>query len=133
MTIPELAADDEFANLPSEYDMPEAPAPTREKRKPCPACGEMIIATAAKCRFCDEILDPKARKAAARRERASDATDDDMSTGDWIVALLCANIGCIAGIVWMIQGKPKGGKMLLVSLASQVAWVVVAMAARGGR
>ncbi len=26
-------------------------------RQPCPACGEMIIATAAKCRFCGEVLD----------------------------------------------------------------------------
>jgi predicted RNA-binding Zn-ribbon protein involved in translation (DUF1610 family) len=28
-----------------------------ENRQPCPACGEMIMATAAKCRFCGEVLD----------------------------------------------------------------------------
>ena len=25
-----------------------------------------------------------------------------------IVAILCSGIGCVDGIVWMIQGKPKG-------------------------
>jgi hypothetical protein len=32
--------------------------PAGEERRPCPACGEAIIATAAKCRWCGEVFDP---------------------------------------------------------------------------
>lgn len=32
-----------------------------EQRRPCPECGEMIVAGAAKCRFCGAIFDPKLR------------------------------------------------------------------------
>lgn len=28
-----------------------------DERKPCPLCGEMIVASAAKCRFCGEVFD----------------------------------------------------------------------------
>src|SRR5690242_3702361 len=37
-------------------------APSAEARRPCPMCGEMIVATAAKCRFCGEIFDSTLKK-----------------------------------------------------------------------
>ena len=81
----------------------------------CPMCGEMIIATAAKCRFCGEVFDPSKKQ--SRRRGAM--VGEDLTTGD-IVALLCSGIGCIAGIVWMIQGKPKGLKMFGLSFAMAI-------------
>jgi len=39
-----------------------------EGRRPCPACGEMIIAGAAKCRFCGEIFDARLRATAAEKK-----------------------------------------------------------------
>ena len=100
-----------------------------EARRPCPMCGEMILASAAKCRFCNEIFDPKLKKADAKKKgRSSGGGDDDMSTGDWAVAILCSGIGCIAGIVWMIQGKEKGKKMVGVSLLFVVIWSAVRFA-----
>ena len=33
-----------------------------DDRRACPMCGEMIVASAAKCRFCGEVLDPEMRK-----------------------------------------------------------------------
>jgi hypothetical protein len=48
-----------------------------------------------------------------------------MTTGDWVVAVLCSGIGCIAGIIWMIQGKPKGGKMVMVSFGFAILWNIV--------
>ena len=98
-------------------------------RKPCPMCGEMIVANAAKCRFCKEIFDPKLKKAAKKKSKGGDL-DADMSTGDWVVALLCSGIGCIAGIIWMIQGKSKGAKMLGVSFGAGVFWNIVSAAIR---
>jgi predicted RNA-binding Zn-ribbon protein involved in translation (DUF1610 family) len=95
-----------------------------DNRKPCPVCGEMIMANAAKCRYCNEIFDPKLKKKSKKSSKGGSA-DDDMSTGDWVVAILFSGIGCIAGIVWMIQGKSKGPKMFGVSLLAGLFWGVI--------
>ena len=65
------------------------------------------------------------RKKKARKAKSGGGDDDDMTTGDWVVACLCSGIGCIAGIIWMIQGKPKGSKMLGVSFLMTIFWNVV--------
>ena len=41
------------------------------------------------------------------------------------VAILCSGIGCIAGLVWMIQGKPKGMKMFGISILMAIFWSFV--------
>ncbi len=105
------------------YDPNAGQAVEREDRKPCPACGEMILRKAAKCRYCGEIFDPTLKKK-ARKSRGGGVADidEDMTTGDWVVAVICSGIGCIAGIVWMIQGKPKGPKMFGISLLFAFMW-----------
>ena len=114
---------DPFAGVGS-FDSPAAPA--SDDRKPCPACGEMIVATAAKCRFCGEIFDAKMKKAARKNSKGGD--DDDMTTGDWVAAVLCSGIGCIAGIIWMIQGKKKGLKMFGISFGFSIFWSIIRVA-----
>ena len=113
------------------YELDEAPIPVAKKkreekdedegRKPCPMCGEMIREEALKCRYCGEIFDPELRKRQKKKKKGSDP-GDEMSTGDYVVAFLCSGIGCIAGIVWMIQGKPKGTKMFIISLIMSFIW-----------
>jgi predicted RNA-binding Zn-ribbon protein involved in translation (DUF1610 family) len=111
--------DDDF-----EVEKPAALPASTEDRKPCPMCGEMIQKDAVKCRFCGEIFDPVLKKQEKKKGKSS-ATDEDMSTGEWVVAIICSGIGCIAGIIWMIQGKPKGKKMLLVSIVANLFWSAV--------
>jgi hypothetical protein len=34
---------------------------------------------------------------------------------DWVICILCSGIGCILGIVYLVQGKKKGIKMIGIS------------------
>ncbi len=125
--IPAAAADDVFeaeeVGGGGDFDFggldPNAGSAAEEgDRKPCPACGEMIMRKAAKCRYCGEIFDPGLKRRSKKSRSGSRHADEDadMTGGDWVVAILCSGIGCILGIVWMVQGKPKGAKMFGVSL-----------------
>jgi len=103
-----------------DFDVePPAALPAASDRKPCPMCGEMIQKDAVKCRYCGEVFDPVLR-AQERKRAAKDDPDADMSVLEWVIAILCSGIGCIVGIIYIIQGKPKGKKMLLVSLCVQL-------------
>jgi hypothetical protein len=105
---------------------PPAGAPGGDQpRRPCPMCGEMIPVSAVQCRFCHEIFDPALKKAQKKKMAVATDGDDDLSTGEWVVAILCSGIGCICGIIWMIQGKPKGKKMFAVSFVAAVVWSVI--------
>jgi predicted RNA-binding Zn-ribbon protein involved in translation (DUF1610 family) len=102
-----------------------------ESRRPCPMCGEMILTTAVKCRYCDEVFDPTLKKSKSKKKSKNFSRDDEVLTGGEIaVAVLCSNIGCIAGLIWLIQGKPKGMKMLGLSFGMQVVWGVVGAVAQ---
>ncbi len=73
-------ADDEY-DSDDDGDADEqtdGPADQTAKRKPCPMCGEMIVASAAKCRFCGETLDPELRKRGTSRSggRGKKSSDD---------------------------------------------------------
>jgi DNA-directed RNA polymerase subunit RPC12/RpoP len=105
---------------------PTSSTPAEPDRRPCPMCGEMIAVGAAKCRFCDAIFDATLRKKEKKkRRREYSDEDEDLSGGDWVVALLCSGIGCIIGLIWLIQGKPKAGKMIGVSIGCAVMWNIV--------
>jgi DNA-directed RNA polymerase subunit M/transcription elongation factor TFIIS len=134
VSVPQPVFDAEVASPPAPAeeeiyqttDEDEVAAPDADRR-PCPMCGEMIKQDAAKCRFCGEVFDEDLRRVEKkkRKKKRGSADDETMSTGDWVVALLCSGIGCIVGIVWMIQGKPKGYKMLGVSFLGVIFWNVV--------
>jgi len=120
--VPQSSFTDEDFEVEKPAELPISPA---GDRKPCPMCGEMIQKDAVKCRYCGEIFDPVLKKQELKARKSTGAANEDMTTGDWVVAILCSSIGCIAGIIWMIQGKPKGKKMFLVSFAVTVFWGAV--------
>ena len=89
-------------------------------KKPCPMCGEMIRKAAAKCRFCGEVFGGK-----AKRSRKKSSSDSSLEVIDWILAILCPGIGCILGIVYAVQGKSKGGKMIGIAIAFWIMWTII--------
>lgn len=107
-----------------DFGAAEQNMPATKDRKPCPACGEMIAKDAAKCRFCDEVLDPALKK--KLKKKSSSGTDStDLTPLEYFVCFCCSGIGCIYGIIQIIQGKPTGGKILGLSIASAIFWNVV--------
>jgi len=96
------------------------PPPVGEAMKECRFCGEPIRVNALKCYHCGEYQRDEDRKSVGKK-----AEDENLTTGDIILGILCSGIGCIFGIVWAIRGKKKGGKMILLSLASSAFWTLV--------
>jgi predicted RNA-binding Zn-ribbon protein involved in translation (DUF1610 family) len=97
---------------------PPAQDPTTEGRRPCPMCGEMILNTAAKCRYCGEVFDATLKKTKSKKKSKKYASEDEsLGIAEVVLAILCTWVALIMGIVWMVQGKPKGVKMVgLVAL-----------------
>jgi hypothetical protein len=120
------AGDDEF-DLQSFSEKDAYGGEVEEPQMPCPACGETIAAKASKCTYCGEILDEDLKRKERKKQRSRSVHDEDsdLSVLEWVVCILCSNIGCIAGIVYMIQGKPKGWKMFVISLVVNVIAFVV--------
>jgi predicted RNA-binding Zn-ribbon protein involved in translation (DUF1610 family) len=99
-------------------------------RKPCPMCGELIVATAVKCRFCGEYLD----RLGKRSRRVTDHDEEELTVFDILLCILCAKIGCIIGILALIRGQSsRGAKMIGLSLLSLLALGALIELARQGR
>jgi predicted RNA-binding Zn-ribbon protein involved in translation (DUF1610 family) len=94
---------DPYGDLDSDQpygvvDAAPATATTTEDRRPCPMCGEMILAAAIKCRHCGEVFDPvlkkgkgrKSGKKSARRGGSNPAAVRDLGLG---VVLTVLGIG----------------------------------------
>ena len=88
---------------------PELSGPTIS----CPYCGEAIMATAKKCKYCQEWLDEFLRKI---NERMGKNEDDNMTAVDVLLCVFCSGIGCVMGLIYAIQGKKKGWKMMVLSI-----------------
>lgn len=96
-----------------------APAADDKDLVECKYCGEKILKKANKCKFCGELQGAADRVRIARQVREADA-DENLSGTEIAFGILCGGIACIMSIVWIVQGKKKGWKLLGISLISQV-------------
>lgn len=64
-----------------DYGDADADMESEDGRRACPMCGEMIVATAAKCRYCGEVLDSDLRKSGKSRSgRRGKTVQQDVKT-----------------------------------------------------
>jgi hypothetical protein len=119
---------------PQKVSSPEAPqeeaasAPDEDMEE-CKFCGELIKKKARKCKHCGELVGTAARAVEAEK-KAQEDKDSKLTTTEIIFGLLCGTIACIFGVVWAIQGKKKGLKMIGLAIASQFAWAAIQMIIR---
>jgi predicted RNA-binding Zn-ribbon protein involved in translation (DUF1610 family) len=142
MTPLESPAVDPYADLGTEeaygvVDMQPIAEPSTESRRPCPMCGEMILTTAAKCRFCGEVFDPTLKKGKGRGGKGGKRAEIRTIARNQKYLINCVLIEIVAYVgllVSMAAGRPspQGATLALAIvcalalLASGVAGMVFA-------
>jgi hypothetical protein len=115
--------------------LPGAPLPAagmagpEEELVECKFCREKIKKKAIKCRFCGE-LQGAARRAAEASKKQKSSEDDNLSGAEIAFGILCGGLACILGIVWAIQGKKKGWKLVALGVGSAIVWNLISLAIR---
>lgn len=87
----------------------------------CSSCGHANTDTVPSCAECGTALAPNILATPV----AMQTQDADLTTGDWVVCVLCSGIGCILGIIRLIQGKPNASKMIGMSILFTVLWFIL--------
>ena len=112
---------------PTPSPGPASPG-TEPPRRPCPMCGERIVVGAAKCRFCDAIFDENLSRSQRKgRRRSSAGYDDELSTLDGVLCLLCPPAGILAGLAYLVTGKQKAWKVLGMACLGTIAWWIICL------
>ena len=88
-------------------DEADAPAAASDQRKSCPMCGEQIVASAVKCRFCGEILDSRIRSRHRRR------VSDDYA-GFWLRVVATMIDGFILSVLNFVVFLVFGGIIVAI-------------------
>ncbi len=88
-------------------------APETEARRPCPMCGETIMAAAVKCRYCGEVFDPvlkkgKGRKSGKRSSRSGGSNPS--AVRDLGVGVVLTVLGIVLTLVSFANPVGSGGQ-----------------------
>lgn len=109
---------------------PVAP-PAAEGRRPCPMCGEMIVASAAKCRFCGEVFDStlkKVRKGGKKGKLKSIAS----AQRNLLICIFLQIVTYIGLIVMGQIGQGSDDSRPVIGLVALIALAVLLAAGVGG-
>lgn len=122
VTVPELVTVIDSANAsPADRSPAEV---VEQERRPCPICGALIRPNAIKCRYCGAVFNevPGSARLLGNDERR-------LSLDEYVLALLpgVCLIGLAFGVLYLIQGSPKSGRMIRLSLLSVVLSVVITL------
>ncbi|HKB42381.1 MAG TPA: hypothetical protein VKD72_38500 [Gemmataceae bacterium] len=100
-----------------------SPGGEDEARRPCPMCGEMIIASAVKCRFCGEIFDPT-----LRRRSADPVLADKFGTQMNVLGGLWIFFGCLFLLAVIVGSSERRRKdpeeVIFVVGVIMVCWLI---------
>jgi hypothetical protein len=111
--------------------LPAASSST-EGRRPCPMCGEMIVATAAKCRHCGEVFDSTVKTAKGRSGKGSKKKGlrSIAVYQKYMLVCILIEIASYAGmlIATVAGGPTAGGAFLAVRLLGALVLIVAGIA-----
>jgi predicted RNA-binding Zn-ribbon protein involved in translation (DUF1610 family) len=128
----------ETSNMPFEdsYELVDEDDPYGSEvpdadRKPCRACGEMVVRTAAKCRFCGELFDRSLAGSArispegeVSRHTISDFKSAAMNAGAiWLIMGLLA-MALFGFLGDRLRFLPGGKEILTIVMCLCVLWII---------
>jgi hypothetical protein len=108
----------------TEAPLEEAAPAQGEDMVECKFCGELIKKKARKCKHCGELVGTAARAVEAEK-KAQEVKDTNLTTTEIIFGVLCGGIACIVGLVWAIQGKKKGWKLMAIGIGVQILFGII--------
>ena len=128
---------DPYADLDSDqpYGMvgsAPAAATATELRRPCPVCGEMIIATAVKCRFCGKVFDATIKKLKKKAKGGKASRLKSIASAQRSL-IICILLQIALYIALLIVGQPPNPEpamailMPCVAAAMLGAWIAGAV------
>ncbi len=135
--------DDIQGTAPSQSPADPAISGQEPARRPCPMCGEQIIAAAAKCRFCGAVFDPRLRGASSMQRGQSYQGFAITSMVLGILGLVTCYCGPVFGIPAIIfavvasngmkksknfEGKGMGTAGLILGTIGVVIWPLIDIA-----
>jgi len=94
--LPAIAEPEPPPPPPAAAPQPGAPPRPDKPRKPCPSCGEMIVAKASRCRFCGGNLDRPGPAPAAKVRKSSDVNGLAVAS---MVCGICSIVICFIGFI----------------------------------
>ena len=79
----------------------------------------MLSAQATQCPYCGESSVDKTAAAKAVAVKSS------LTAAEWIIAIICPPFGGIMGLMYLIQGKRRGSRLIVASLGAFVVWILI--------
>ena len=114
-----------------EATPPPVPAGTPPGMKECKHCSELIPQSASKCPLCQGRQDNRKE----RKPLVDDYADEDasLSVAEVLFGIFCGGLACIFAIIWIVQGKKKGWKLLALSLTVQAIIAIIRVIVESSR